>query len=88
MPAIWRPNVSRVLPDEDVEVEVTIADVQPGDVFILCSDGLTDMVPEPDILTIASAHDDLHEMCRELVQVANDNGGADNITVIIARVEE
>jgi protein phosphatase len=73
---------------DDVEVEVTRADVQPGDVFILCSDGLTDMVSDPDILTIANENDDLNVLCQELVRLANENGGADNITVIIARVEE
>lgn len=73
---------------DDVEVDVTFGEVEPGDLFILCSDGLTDMVPDRQVVEILKNNDDLDDLCQELVDRANENGGADNITVILARVEE
>ena len=61
--------------------------VRPGDLYLLCSDGLTDMVEEPAIHTVLESDDlDLEEGCRSLVRLANDNGGKDNISVILAQV--
>lgn len=73
---------------DEVEVDVTFRELVAGDLYILCSDGLTDMVPDRQIKEILDTTDDLDELCEELVKRANENGGADNITVIIARVEE
>ncbi len=73
---------------EQVEVEVQYEEVQPNDLFIFCSDGLSDMVPDKQILEILEDEDDLEQLCRKLVERANQNGGDDNITVIVAQVVE
>jgi serine/threonine protein phosphatase PrpC len=57
-----------------------------GDRFVLCSDGLTDMVSEAEILSVAGEHDP-ERAARALVNLANSHGGRDNITVIVIRVE-
>lgn len=59
---------------------------QPGDIFLLCSDGLTGMVPEDEILRLIVEHDDLEEAGRRLVETANARGGQDNITAVLVRV--
>jgi serine/threonine protein phosphatase PrpC len=73
--------------DPEVELEIHEYDVVPGDIFLLCSDGLTDMVDDEDIqATLAGLGSDLQAAARRLVQMANDNGGKDNISVILAKV--
>lgn len=57
-----------------------------GDVFVLCSDGLTDMVREPEILAIAGSQEP-QRAATALVNLANSNGGHDNVTVIVIRVD-
>ncbi len=59
--------------------------VRPGDRFLLCTDGLYDMVPETDIRDILSSHDKLEQVCDRLIEAALENGGRDNITVIVLR---
>ena len=60
--------------------------VRPGDVFLVCSDGLNDMVDEADIeLILASLHMNLSLAARHLVQLANDNGGFDNVSVVLVK---
>ncbi|MFZ2491251.1 MAG: Stp1/IreP family PP2C-type Ser/Thr phosphatase [Thermoanaerobaculia bacterium] len=59
-------------------------EAQPGDTFLLCSDGLTGMVPEEEILRIVVAAGlDLEEACRQLIASANERGGVDNITALL-----
>jgi len=71
-------------PREDVEFEVIDHPVTSGDAVLLCSDGLTNMVPDARILEITVAHlPDLAAGCRELVAEANAQGGRDNISVIL-----
>jgi protein phosphatase len=60
----------------------------PGDILMLCSDGLHGSVEEDDIITVLSSGRSLESMCDVLVQLALDNGGTDNITVILIRLEE
>lgn len=73
--------------DPDVETEVHTYSVQPDDIFLLCSDGLNDMVTDEDIqLTLASLSANLPLAAQQLVQQANDNGGRDNVSVILVRV--
>lgn len=73
--------------DPEVDAEVRTYTVQPGDVYLLCSDGLNDMVPDEDIqLTLSSLQSNLPLAAQQLVQQANDNGGRDNISVILVRV--
>jgi serine/threonine protein phosphatase PrpC len=72
----------QVVPDAS-EVEA-----QAGDVLLLCSDGLTGMVPESEILRLVSASErDLEGACRQLIDAANERGGLDNITAVLVRAE-
>jgi protein phosphatase len=73
--------------DPEVEAEVHTYPVEAGDLYLLCSDGLSDMVPDEDIeLTLSSLQSNLPLAAQQLVQQANDNGGRDNISVILVRV--
>ena len=73
--------------DPEVDAEVHSYAVQPGDIYLLCSDGLPDMVVDEDIEnTLASLKSNLPLAAEQLVQQANDNGGRDNVSVILVRV--
>ena len=73
--------------DPEVEAEVHTYTAQPGDIYLLCSDGLSDMVTDEDIrLTLSSLQSNLPLAAQQLVQQANDNGGRDNISVILVQV--
>jgi len=71
-------------------VEPDLAELTPevGDVFVLCSDGLTTHVEDSEIAKIVSAAGDLQETCDTLVDLANGRGGEDNTTVLLARCEK
>ena len=73
---------------EEVEVAAHFEEVQDEDIFLFCSDGLTDMVSNGRVAELIEEYDDLEELCRMLVQEANENGGEDNVTVVLARVYE
>ncbi len=83
-----RSVITRALgTDPDVAVDVMPVPTQPGDVFVLCSDGLTTMVDDDAILELLVQHgDDLDAAARALVARANDAGGEDNITVVLFEV--
>lgn len=71
---------------ETVEVETHFYEHQDGDIYLLCSDGLSDPVKEDQISEILTKyHDDLPAACRELIIAANTNGGPDNITALLAK---
>ena len=73
--------------DPDVEAEIQDYDVQPGDIYLLCSDGLNDMVEDEEIqLTLHMLSANLELAATQLVQMANDNGGRDNVSVILVKV--
>lgn len=72
----------------DVEVEVDEAAIYPRDVLLLCSDGLTRMVTEPEIAGTLQAETDASSAAHKLVELANDRGGLDNVTVIVARFQD
>jgi serine/threonine protein phosphatase PrpC len=75
--------------DQEVETEIHTYDVEPGDVYLLCSDGLSDMVVDEDIgETLVALAANLPLAAKQLVQLANDSGGRDNISVILVRVLE
>ncbi|MBV6425221.1 MAG: Protein phosphatase PrpC [Steroidobacteraceae bacterium] len=80
--------VTRALGVEaNVEVELQEVPVQKGDHYVLCSDGLCDMVEDSDIhLTINTFSDNLDTVVKHLIQLANDNGGRDNVSVVMAQV--
>jgi len=69
--------------DPDVDVESFTVDAQEGDVFLICSDGLTDMVADEDIFDLLERNQrDLDRATKALVSAANRGGGVDNITVV------
>ena len=71
---------------ENVNVDTQILDMQSGDIYLLCSDGLSGMVPDPDMEKIISEHkDDLEATITKLIDQANENGGVDNITVVLVQ---
>jgi protein phosphatase len=80
-----RSMITRVLGTEpDVEVDVLAVQTRPGDVFVLCSDGLSSMVGDDAIRDVLEGHeDDLAAAARVLVDAANAAGGEDNITVVL-----
>ena len=74
---------------ENVEVDCRIAKVSPGDIFILCSDGLCGFADDDEIFEVARrAKKDLKRITDDLVQMANDRGGSDNVSVIAVEVVE
>lgn len=73
--------------DPAVETEIHEYDTQPGDVYLLCSDGLSDMVSDEDIgMALQALGANLNLAAQQLVQMANDNGGRDNISVILIKI--
>jgi len=66
-------------------IDVTQVDLLPGDVCLLCCDGLTGMVSDARIAEILGAEKDLPAACTRLIDEANANGGVDNITVALVR---
>jgi len=82
--------VTRALGVEpNVDVEVQESPVQKGDYYVLCSDGLSDMVEDDDIhLTISTFGANLETVAKQLIQLTNDNGGRDNVSVLMAHVAE
>jgi PPM family protein phosphatase len=72
----------------DVEVDIFAQELQPGDALLLASDGLWEMVRDPQITSILSAGHDPERICNELVERANENGGEDNITAVLVRCDE
>lgn len=70
-----------------VDVEIQEHPTQKGDYYLLCSDGLTDMVEDDDVhLTISTFGANLETVAKQLIQLSNDNGGKDNVSVVIAQV--
>ncbi len=81
--------VTRALGGEsDVLVDVRELEVQPGDLFLLCSDGLTGMLSDADIRDRLASGRSLHEICRTLINDSNARGGIDNVTVVLLAIEE
>ena len=75
--------------DEEVDVDTAVLPVEAGDRILLCSDGLSDMVPEGGIsLILAESPEDPEKAARGLVSAALDAGGNDNITVVVVDVRE
>jgi serine/threonine protein phosphatase PrpC len=74
-------------PDSKVKVDLTYQELRRGDALVLCSDGLTGQVKKEEIGEIAASEPDLLVACDRLIALANQRGGPDNITVIIARFD-
>ena len=74
-------------PDPKVKVDLTHQEVRRGDVLVLCSDGLTGQVKKDEIAKIVTGTPDLSAACDKLIALANERGGPDNITVVVARFD-
>jgi protein phosphatase len=85
-----RNLVTRALgSDPTVDAEIHDYEVEPGDLFLLCSDGLNDMVEDEEIaLTLTTLSANLALCAAQLVDMANDNGGRDNVSVILVKVKQ
>ena len=71
-------------------VEPDLAELTPlpGDLFVLCSDGLTNHVEDDEIAKTVSEEEDLQEGCERLIDLANGRGGEDNTTIVVVRCEK
>ena len=83
-----RSVITRALGTEpDVDVDTFTVEAEPGDIYLLCSDGLTDMTSTRDILAAVESSNDLDDAAHALVEAANDGGGEDNITVVLFQID-
>jgi protein phosphatase len=81
--------ITRALGMQDqVLVDLQHDDAQHGDVYVLCSDGLSGMMTDDDILAIVHGSPDIGEACKRLIARANEQGGEDNITAVVIRIED
>ena len=84
-----RSIITRALgPEKDVQVDTFTHTARDGDVYLLCSDGLSGMVAEEEIARILTASRSLEDASQELIDAANAAGGKDNITAVLFRVAE
>jgi protein phosphatase len=74
-------------PDPKVKVDLTHQELRRGDLLVLCSDGLSGQVKKEEIAKVVSSAPDLSAACDKLIAMANERGGPDNITVVIARFD-
>lgn len=75
--------------DASVELDMREERTAPGDVYLLCSDGLNDLVDDENIeLALLTLHENLPLTAEMLVHIANDNGGHDNVSVIVVKVKQ
>jgi len=84
-----RSVITRALgPEAEVQVDVDTFQARDGDVFMVCSDGLTSMITEAKVGPLLAGADSLEQAGRALIAAANDAGGRDNITVVLFRLED
>lgn len=69
----------------DIEIDIQTIEYKADDILIICSDGLSNMVKESNVLNIIKSEDDISLSCENLVGLAKENGGSDNITLIIIK---
>jgi PPM family protein phosphatase len=83
-----RSVITRALGTEpDVDVDTFTTKAEPQDIYVLCSDGLTDMISPREILAIVERSSDLDDAARGLIEAANAGGGEDNITVVLFEID-
>jgi serine/threonine protein phosphatase PrpC len=84
-----RSIITRALgPEPDVEVDTYTVSGKAGDVYLLCSDGLTGMISDDEVGSILRGSESLEESAEGLIRAANQSGGKDNITVVLFRLGE
>lgn len=91
LPAMFRGMLTRAMGLKgSVDLERTEVDLKEGDLLMLCSDGLSGMVPDPALEKLLQQHapGDIEKLTSELIQAALAGGGKDNVTVIVTRVKE
>lgn len=81
----WRNVITRALGNKrKVDVDLIKREILPGDSFMLCSDGLTNVIKDDEIKEVLLTNrDKVKESCEQLIQMARDRGGPDNITVVV-----
>lgn len=85
----YRHIITRALGiDEELLVDTTAVEVEENDVFLLCTDGLTEMVEDQLIMRILASSARPSEAVGRLISTANDHGGADNVTVVVVKMEK
>lgn len=85
---LYRNILTRAVGTEPIiDPTIAISDVLNGDVYLLCTDGLTDLVAKEDIENILNDTQNIHEAVKKLIKLAKENGGYDNITVILVKVQ-
>ena len=84
-----RSVITRALgTDPDVDADTFTVEPQPGDVYLLCSDGLTDMLEDSEIVRVVREASGLESAAKALVKAANRKGGEDNVTVVLFEMVE
>ena len=71
---------------KSIEVDIFHRTLQQGDTLLLCSDGLWEMVKQQDLLEVLSEENSPQKICEKLIDMANTNGGEDNITAVVVHV--
>lgn len=71
-----------------VDVDIFVEKLRAGDALLLCSDGLWEMIRDPQLEKIITEEEDIERACERLIKVANENGGEDNITAVLVRCVE
>jgi protein phosphatase len=81
--------ITRALGMQDqVVVDLQHDDPVANDVYVLCSDGLSGMIPDEEIMKIVTSTQDIREGCKRLIARANESGGEDNITAVLIKIED
>ncbi len=84
----WRNVVTRAISGEEaVEADVSELTLRPGDRLLLCSDGLSSVLPDPEIGDVVAHHADRQAVCDELVRRVNASGGPDNVTTLVLDID-
>jgi PPM family protein phosphatase len=80
----WRHVLSQCLGRKDLfRVDLQELDIQPGDILLMCSDGLTEEVPDEEIQALLSKEENCQQIAEKLITAAKNAGGSDNITVVM-----
>lgn len=72
----------------EVEIDTIVIDLGAGDIFVLCTDGLSNLLEEEDIYDVVKGSKDPEDTAKNLVAMANHRGGTDNVTVVVVEIEE
>ena len=80
-----RSLLLRAITGQDVDPSLTVREARAGDRFLLCSDGLSGMVTDPQIQEVLTRTSELEKACSQLIDLANAAGGNDNVTCVLAR---